>query len=436
LPNRDQFLDQLTGAIDAAAKDGSACAVLMLDLDRFKHVNDVLGHSFGDALLREVAHRLESVLLRRGDSVARLGGDEFAVLLRGQDITQARVIAERLRQALEVPMQVERQAIDMSAGIGVAAYPEHADNAELLLSRVEIAMYTAKLRHVGVMLYDATIDQKSQDTLSMLSELRRAVEGDELVLYFQPKLALADGAITGVETLVRWVHPQRGFVPPGDFIPFAEQTGFITDITQWVMRKSVQQAARWQAEGLDLSIAVNLSTRDLMDIELPQRFAEMLARERVEAGRFCLEITESAIMDDPQRALSTLDRLHAMGFRLSIDDFGTGYSSLAYLKRLPVDELKIDRSFVSGVETDRDDAVIVRSTIDLGHNMGLKVVAEGIENEAIWRHLRAAGCDVGQGYFMSKPIPATQLAEWMAKWQPPHAEDMAARPARQLYAVS
>ena len=435
LPNRDQFLDQLTGAIDTAKQGAGVCSVLMLDLDRFKHVNDVLGHSFGDALLCEVARRLESVLVRRTDNVARLGGDEFAILLPGQGVAQARAIAERLRQALEQPMQVERQAIDMSAGIGLATYPEHADAAELLLSRVEIAMYAAKHRRAGVLVYDATFDRRSQDTLSMLSELRRAVEGDELVLYFQPKLALADGALTGVETLVRWIHPQRGFVAPDDFIPFAEQTGYITEITQWVMRKSVRQAACWQAEGLDLIIAVNLSTRDLMDLELPRRFAEILASERVAATRFCLEITESAIMDDPQRALSTLDRLHAMGFLLSIDDFGTGYSSLAYLKRLPVDELKIDRSFVGGVETDRDDAVIVRSTIALGHNMGLKVVAEGIENEAIWQILRHAGCDVGQGYFMSKPIPAPQLGQWISAWRPPQVEDMSRRPARPLYAV-
>ena len=435
LPNRDQFLEKLHLAIEAAAAGQGTCAVLMLDLDRFKHVNDVLGHSFGDALLREVAHRLESVLVRRTDSVARLGGDEFAVLLPEQDEAQARLIAERLRQALEMPMQVERQAIDMSAGIGVAVYPEHADNAALLLSRVEVAMHAAKQRRASVLMYEAGFDRKSQDTLSMLSDLRRAVENDELVLYFQPKLALADGTVTGVETLVRWVHPQRGFVPPGDFIPFAEQTGFITDITRWVMDKSVRQAALWQAAGVDLGIAVNLSTRDLMDLDLPQRFAAMLARDAVDAARFCLEITESAIMDDPQRALSTLERLHAMGFRLSIDDFGTGYSSLAYLKRLPVDELKIDRSFVSGVETDRDDAAIVRSTIDLGHNLGLKVVAEGIENEAIWRHLRQAGCDIGQGYFMSKPIPAGQISDWIANWRPPVAEEHSGRQGRALYAV-
>ena len=438
LPNRDLFLDRMREAIGSARAAGGSCSVLMMDLDRFKHVNDVLGHAFGDALLQEVARRLEGALVRRTDAVARFGGDEFAVLLPDQDAPQARAIVERVRQALEHPMQVQRQTIDMSAGIGLATFPEHADNAELLLARAEIAMYAAKQRRAGALVYDPSFDQKSQDTLSMLSELRQAVEKDELVLYFQPKLSFSDGAMMGVETLVRWVHPQRGFVPPGDFIPFAEQTGFIADITQWVMQKSIEQAAAWQREGRNLSIAVNLSTRDLMDQELPRRFGEMLALHCVKASSFCLEITESAIMDDPQRALATLDRLHAMEFKLSIDDFGTGYSSLAYLKRLPVHELKIDRSFVSGMETDRDDATIVRSTIDLGHNMGLRVVAEGVENEAVWHLLAAAGCDIGQGYFMSKPIPPAQLADWLAKWRPPSLVHGTAPVAevRHLYAVS
>ena len=438
LPNRDLFLDRMRDAIASARANGGSCSVLMMDLDRFKHVNDVLGHAFGDALLQEVARRLEGALVRRTDAVARFGGDEFAVLLPDQDAPQARAIVERVRQALEHPMQVQRQTIDMSAGIGLATFPEHADNADLLLARAEIAMYAAKQRRAGALVYDPSFDQKSQDTLSMLSELRHAVEKDELVLYFQPKLSFSDGAMMGVETLVRWVHPQRGFVPPGDFIPFAEHTGFIADITQWVMQKSIEQAAAWRREGMSLSIAVNLSTRDLMDQELPRRFAEMLARHDVKASSFCLEITESAIMDDPQRALATLDRLHAMEFKLSIDDFGTGYSSLAYLKRLPVHELKIDRSFVSGMETDRDDATIVRSTIDLGHNMGMRVVAEGVENEAVWHLLAAAGCDIGQGYFMSKPIPAAQLADWLAKWRPPSLVHGTAPVAevRHLYAVS
>ena len=430
LPNRDLFVMRLGEAITKAQAEGLTCSVLMMDLDRFKYVNDVLGHAFGDALLKEVAARLEGVLVRRTDVVARLGGDEFAVLLPGESVVQARAIVERLRSALEAPMQVQRQAIDMSAGIGLASYPEHADTAELLLARAEIAMYAAKRRRAGALVYDTALDEKSRDNLSLLSELRQAVDKDELVVYYQPKLALADGRICGVETLVRWIHPQHGFVPPDRFIPFAEQTGFITDITQWVVRAAVGQAARWNRDGPALSIAVNLSTRDLMDQDLPQRFAEMFAASGIDPGQFCLEITESAIMDDPLRALATLDRLHAMGFKLSIDDFGTGYSSLAYLKRLPVDELKIDRSFVCGVETDPDDAVIVRSTIDLGHNMGLQVVAEGIEDEAIWNHLLRAGCDVGQGYFMSKPLPADRLVEWLKVWTPPRAST-----SRPLYVV-
>ncbi len=419
LPNRDLFRARLAEAIDAAAADGGACTVLLMDLDRFKHVNDVLGHGFGDALLREVAARLEGVIVRRGDLVARFGGDEFAILLPGQDVAGACLIVERVRAALDAPLQVERQTIDMSAGIGFAAYPEHADSAALLLSRTEIAMYAAKQRRAGALAYDPAFDGKSRDSLSLLSELRRAIENDELVLFLQPKLALGGGVVVGAEALVRWIHPQRGFVPPDQFIPFAEQTGFVSDITHWMMRKAASTVAAWRHAGLQLSIAVNLSTRDLMDLELTNRFEEVLRDAGVAASSFCLEITESAIMDDPDRALGTLEALHASGFRLSIDDFGTGYSSLAYLKRLPVDELKIDRSFVSGIESDRDDAVIVRSTIDLGHNMGLKVVAEGVENEAVWHLLRDAGCDIGQGYFMGRPMPVDKFGDWLQAWRPP-----------------
>ena len=433
LPNRDLFLSRLTAAIEAAAANQEDCAVLLMDLDRFKHVNDVLGHAFGDALLKEVAVRLEGVVVRRGDLVARFGGDEFAVLLPGQGLARARLIVERVRAALDAPLEVGRQTIDMSAGIGFAVFPEHGDSAALLLSRAEIAMYAAKQRRAGALVYDPAFDQKSRDNLSLLSELRRAIECDELALYLQPKLTLADGSVAGAEALVRWIHPQRGFVPPDQFIPFAEQTGFVTDITQWMMKMAAAQAAAWRQAGLAYTISVNLSTRDLMDIELTGRFMRMLKEAGVDASCFCLEITESAIMDDPDRALGTLESLHSAGFQLSIDDFGTGYSSLAYLKRLPVDELKIDRSFVSGFETDRDDAVIVRSTIDLAHNMGLKAVAEGIENETAWHLLRQAGCDVGQGYFMGRPVPADKFEAWLRQWQAPSPQEPPV--PRLLYAV-
>jgi EAL domain-containing protein (putative c-di-GMP-specific phosphodiesterase class I) len=280
-----------------------------------------------------------------------------------------------------------------------------------------VAMYAAKRRTSGPLMYDASIDAASTQTLSLLSELRQAVERGELRLFLQPKLALDTGRVAGAEALVRWQHPQRGLVPPMDFIPFAEQTGFVRVLTIWVFEEAARQWLALRAQGLTLTLSVNLSTRDLLDQELPQKFSALLTQHRVPAEAFCLEITESAIMDDPQRALGTLNRLSALGFKLSIDDFGTGYSSLAYLKRLPVDELKIDKSFVMSMETDIDDAKIVRSTIDLAHNMGLTVVAEGVENGKVWELLRELNCDQAQGYHMGKPMPAADFMRWSLGWQ-------------------
>jgi EAL domain-containing protein (putative c-di-GMP-specific phosphodiesterase class I) len=304
----------------------------------------------------------------------------------------------------------------MGAGIGVACWPAHATDAETLLSRAEIAMYEAKRRTDGPLMYHAAIDAASAQTLSLLTELRRAVEQGELRLYLQPKLMLDTGRIGGAEALVRWLHPQRGLVPPMEFIPFAEQTGFIRTLTMWVFEEAARHWLALQAEGLTLTLSVNLSTRDLLDPDLPQKFDALLVKHRVPAEAFCLEITESAIMDDPQRALGTLNRLSGLGFKLSIDDFGTGYSSLAYLKRLPVDELKIDKSFVLSMVEDLDDAKIVRSTIDLAHNLGLTVVAEGVENVKVWDMLRELECDEAQGYHMGRPMPSSEFPAWSTAW--------------------
>jgi EAL domain-containing protein (putative c-di-GMP-specific phosphodiesterase class I) len=285
-----------------------------------------------------------------------------------------------------------------------------------LLVRAEMAMYAAKRRSNGPVTYDPAIDATSAQTLTLVSELRQAVDRSELRLYLQPKLALEDRRVVGAEALVRWQHPQRGLVPPMQFIPFAEQTGFIRHLTMWVFEEA---ARHWQAladEGLRLRLSVNLSTRDLLDLDLPQKFAALLARHGVPAAAFCLEITESAIMDDPQRALATLDALSAMGFSLSIDDFGTGYSSLAYLKRLPVDELKIDQSFVRHMHSDHDDEMIVRSTIDLAHNLGITVVAEGVETAEAWNLLRDLKCDHAQGFHMGRPMPVGEFSAWSASW--------------------
>ena len=424
LPNRAQFVLLLDDALVEAAKREESVFVLMMDLDRFKHVNDVMGHSFGDALLRQVAGRLQLLLANRRQSsaqVARLGGDEFAVLLPDSDLDAAQRMAAEILQALETPLSLEDQTVDIGAGLGIAGYPEHGNHGEALLSMAEVAMYAAKQRNDGAVVYDAAMDKSSEKSLSLLTELRNAIERNEFRLHVQPKIMLDTGKVVGMESLVRWVHPERGNVFPDEFIPFAEQTGFIRVLTRWVMEKSAELCHELAAKGYPLKVSVNLSTRDLLDQDLPAKFAETLARHKLAPSSFCLEITESAIMDDPVRAQNTLERLSAMGVDLSIDDFGTGYSSLAYLKRLPVNELKIDKSFVLNMENDVGDTKIVRSTIDLGHNMGLRVVAEGIESEAVWRLLAELGCDQGQGYFMSRPIPGDQLIAWLEKWQAPIA---------------
>jgi len=415
LPNRPKLRDALQAAIESRPGAGSV-AVLMFGLDRFKHVNDVLGYAFGDRLLQAVAERVAARALPPKALLARLGGDEFAVLLPGHGAPRAEAVARAVAAALEQPLVLGDQTVDISAAFGVACWPQHAADADPLLGRAEVAMYVAKRKTLPCVVYDPAIDSASTQTLSLLSELRRALEQGELRLFLQPKIALASGGFVGAEALVRWQHPTRGMVPPLQFIPFAEQTGFVRQLTLWMFAACAREWPALQALGVQ-RVSVNLSTRDLLDLELPQRLQAILGRCRVPASAFCLEITESAIMDEPQRALSILEALSAMGFKLSIDDFGTGYSSLAYLKRLPVDELKIDKSFVMAMERDADDAKIVRSTIDLAHNLGLSVVAEGIENATIYELLRSLGCDEGQGYHMGRPLPAPEMAAFAARWR-------------------
>ena len=422
LPNRARFREAvglaMRDAADARLADGTegSVAVIMLDLNRFKHVNDVLGYSVGDQVLVGIAERLGRALARDGDVVARLSGDEFGILLCHTDAQQAQAVALRIEQALEQALVIGEHRVDMGAGIGIACWPQHADDDDTLLVRAEMAMYAAKRRNNGPVTYDPAIDATSAQTLTLISELRQAVDRNELRLYLQPKLALEDSRVVGAEALVRWQHPTRGLVPPVQFIPFAEQTGFIRHLTMWVFEEAARHWLSLADEGLQLRLSVNLSTRDLLDMDLPQKFGALLAKHGVPAAAFCLEITESAIMDDPQRALSTLDALSAMGFRLSIDDFGTGYSSLAYLKRLPVDELKIDQSFVRNMQSDRDDEMIVRSTIDLAHNLGIMVVAEGVETAEAWNLLRDLKCDQAQGYHMGRPMPVGEFSAWSASW--------------------
>ncbi len=419
LPNREQFRHDLRQAIQKADEDGTPCAVLLLDMDRFKHVNDVLGHRFGDRLLRAVAERLRNDALTERDVLARLSGDEFAILLQATDAKAAFPVAQRILAAFERPITLDDHTVDLGAGIGVASSPEHGVDADTLLSRAEVAMYAAKQNQSGTVTYHPGLDSTSEESLTMLSELRSAVDQQQLRLFLQPKINLRTGEVLGAEALVRWEHPVRGMVPPMRFIPFAEQTGFVRVLTMWMIEQVAQMSHALTEQGMRMKLAVNLSTRDLMDQELPNKLEKVLERYSIDPGLLVLEITESAIMDDPQRALQTLNRLHTMGLKLSIDDFGTGYSSLAYLKRLPVDELKIDKSFVMNMESDLQDAKIVRSTVDLAHNLGLTVVAEGVESAKSWKLLDSLSCDEVQGYFIAKPMPGAQFANWVKQWVPP-----------------
>jgi diguanylate cyclase (GGDEF)-like protein len=385
-------------------------------MDRFKAINDTLGHLVGDQALREVGLRVRTTL-RDSDVVARLGGDEFGVLLATGSAEHApRVVAEKILKALEAPLVVEGQTMDIAASIGIALYPDHGEDAAALLRAADVAMYAAKRGKSGWSLYDPSHDERRQEFLTLLGELRRAVEAGQLVLHYQPKVNLHENKVTSVEALVRWNHPQRGLVSPQDFIPFAEQTGYISAITRWVLSHSIEQCGSWHRQGLRLKMCVNVSARDLRQEDaLVQHITAALAEAQLPAGMLCLEITESALMDDPRGSQSTLRTLRDLGIATSIDDYGTGYSSLAYIKQLAVNELKIDRGFVSGMEADARNAAIVRSTIELGHNLGLSVVAEGVETDHELAELRRFGCDMAQGFHFARPMEAEALELWLRR---------------------
>jgi diguanylate cyclase (GGDEF)-like protein/PAS domain S-box-containing protein len=413
LANRNLFRDRMDRAVKAARRTGGRVAVLLMDLDRFKEINDALGHAAGDSLLIELSRRLEGVL-RASDTVARLGGDEFALLLPDPKVPEdVLAAAERVRAAIEAPVVVQELPLAVEVSIGIALFPDDGQDVETLLQRADSAMYKAKEDNSGLRFYDDASRRHDTARLTLVGELRRALEKRELALYYQPKATLADGEVHSVEALLRWNHPDRGLVLPDDFIPLVQQTGLMKPLTLYVIDEALRQARAWQEEGLQLSIAVNLSNRNLLDVQFPDHVAELLERWDVDPSLLQLEISESTMLADPARTKSVLERLSAMGIRLSIDDFGTGYSSLAYLKRLPVNEIKIDRSFVMNMDESEDDAVIVRSTIDLGRNLGLEVVAEGVESERSWDRLRALGCTVAQGYYLSRPVPAAELRTWL-----------------------
>jgi diguanylate cyclase (GGDEF)-like protein/PAS domain S-box-containing protein len=412
LPNRAFLHERVAAACDDADAAARPRALLLLDLDHFKEVNDTFGHERGDALLREVADRLRGAV-RADDTVARLGGDEFAVLLPGADAAGAARVATDLRAALDAPLQVAGQALRVGASVGIALGPVHGADGPTLLRHADVAMDAAKRARSGHAIYDPTQDQHSPARLALVGDLRDAIEGGALTLHYQPQVDLASGRVCGVEALVRWPHPERGLIPPDAFIPLAEQTGLIAPLTNWVLGEAIRQGRAWQRAGLLLGVSVNLSMWNLHDPALPDRVASLLQEHGLSPAWLRLELTESALMADTDRTMDVLARLSALGVRLGVDDFGSGYSSLAYLKRLPVDELKIDKGFVRALATDATDAAIVASTVALGHALGLRVVAEGIEDRATWDLLVAQGCDVAQGYYLSRPLPAEALARWL-----------------------
>lgn len=415
LPNRVLLRDRLQQAILNGQREGEGVALLLMDLDRFKDVNDTFGHHHGDALLKVVGARLATVL-RSSDTVARLGGDEFAVVLPGlHDQGAANQCASKILQALEQPFNLEGQTLAVAASIGIAVFPDHGADAETLIRHADIAMYVAKRGSGGYAVYTVEDDQQSADRVALVAELRQGIEEGQFVLYYQPEVDCSTGQATGVEALVRWLHPRRGLVLPGQFIPLAEQTGLIRPLGLRILEAAIRQQKRWMDQGLKLPISVNLSMRNLHDANLVEHVSRLLTTHGVPGDRLKIEITESTLMFDPERALQVLAGLKALGIGLAIDDFGTGYSSLAYLKRLPVDEIKIDKSFVTEMLPETIDMMIVRSTVDLGHNLGLKVIAEGVEKKTTWEMLSADGCDRAQGFYFARPMPADQLENWLAR---------------------
>jgi diguanylate cyclase (GGDEF)-like protein/PAS domain S-box-containing protein len=413
LPNRTLLHDRLQQAILDGEGEKKPMALLLMDLNRFKEVNETLGHHHGDFLLQQVGPRLRGVL-PESSIIARLGGDEFAILLPGTGMDKAMETARRILKALEEPFVLGVLTIDMGASIGIALWPDHGEDAYTLLQRADIAMYMAKQSHNGCAVYATEHDQTSPRRLALMGELRHAIDDNQLFPLFQPKISLQTKRAMGVETLVRWQHPNFGVIPPDQFIPLAEQTGLIKALTIWVLTAALRQCRHWLEAGLEFPVAVNLSVRNLLDPQLPSQVGEILKACGV-APRFLeLEITESTIMADPAHAMEVLTELRKMGIGLSIDDFGTGYSSLGYLKKLAVDEIKIDKSFVKEMAHNEDDTAIVRSTIDLAHNLGLRVVAEGVEDQETLNRLIALGCDAAQGYYISRPVVGPELTRWMS----------------------
>jgi diguanylate cyclase (GGDEF)-like protein len=431
LPNRLSFGRTLTDFLMA----GQVAAVLLLDLDRFKEVNDTLGHAVGDQLLCEIGQRLRSAVSPTA-SVARFGGDEFALLLPGADEAAARRCAAAVHLALSQPLSLRDVMLSADASIGIALAPAHGADSEALLRHADAAMYAAKTAHRDTAVYVPEADYRTASRLAMVGELKEAIAGDQLRLYYQPKAELRTGAVRSVEALVRWQHPDRGLVPPDEFISLAEQTGLIASLTDWVMRTALRQQREWLDAGINLKVAINISPRLLDDESLPSTVTEMLNAYSVDADRVILEITENAVMTNPDHVIEVLERLREVGITLSMDDFGIGHSSMAYLKKLPIDEVKIDKLFVQGMANDSDDHAIVQAIVQLAHRLDLHVVAEGVETPSCWQELAVMGVDTAQGYLLSRPVPAAELIKWLLLRESERPEDIVTAAEQALRAAS
>ncbi len=411
LPNRLMLREEIQKAIGTNA----SVVLLLLDIDNFKEVNDSFGHQLGDVLLRQMGARLREAV-DGAPLIARLGGDEFAILLPGANVAVAQRTAHAMLRALEQPFLSDDHALEITASIGIAAFPDHATDAETLLRRADVAMYGAKRTGGTYAVYRQEDDPYDASRLLLRADLRRAIDHQEITLYYQPQVALATGELTGLEALARWRHAERGWIPPTAFIPVAEHMGLIKPLTLYLAELAGRDAMTLSKTGVDLAVAVNVSMRNLLDAHFPEMLEDVVARTGQPAERLKLEITESAVMAEPGRVLDSMKRLRSAGIRFSIDDFGTGYSSLAYLQRLPVEEIKIDRSFVGHMIEETGSTAIVRATIELGGSLGLDVVAEGVEDEPTWQALKRMGCSAAQGYFIGRPMPVGKLAGWMRNW--------------------
>jgi len=415
LPNRALFRDTVRDELERASAAGERLAVLYVDIDHFKDLNNTVGPRLGDALLRAIGPRLRESL-GAAPVIARVTGDEFAVLATVSDDDAALRLGRVAHEAFAQPVRIDDEALQMRVSVGLVTYPRDGDDADTLMRRAEVAVQIAK-RGDGWAAYAQEHDEYAPERIALMSELRRAIEGDELVLHYQPIVRLATREMRGVEALIRWQHPKRGLVPPIEFVPLAERAGLTKPLTLWVLREALRQLRLWRDDGMELSVAVNLSMRTLHDPELPALAHDLIERAGVPPALVGFEITETDVMADAEGAMRGLKALRDLGGKIAIDDFGTGYSSLAYLHRLAVDTVKIDRSFVSRITTDENSASIVRATADLGHALGLEVVAEGVEDELAWARVRSASCDYAQGYYMGRPMKGADMATWVKVWR-------------------